>query len=317
MGSLIAFSHGAVVPGECGEGRECVPHKRCQVSQEGLATELIESSRCHLASVFPEPLADHLKPRSCCKKGETCCDIKDIITTSVDPPTTSGPSVGVDVPSFVVTKLGNFMTISNEVSGAVFALGENLLLFQEFNYDGKGLAPIFLAGTTGTPGGEGEVELPFPLETEKRDFKFHLKLPEGFTVAQLEWIAVWSEGAKKVLGSIQINRSPPTSDPNGPLGNFTTAFNEVSGTVTKHSERALLIDDFNYDGKNGLAVFLGGTTGFPSGDGEVAFSDPKLDTEYSGNLVLNVPAGFTVDQLKWIAVWSPGAEQVLGSLQIK
>ena len=101
--------------------------------------------------------------------------------------------------------------------------------------------------------------------------------------------------------------------PDGPLGNFTTSFNEVSGTVTKHSERALLIDDFNYDGKNGLAVFLGGTTGFPSGDGEVdhthehtvilvvfqvAFSDPKLDTEYSGNLVLNLPAGFTVDQLK-------------------
>ena len=57
--------------------------------------------------------------------------------------------------------------------------------------------------------------------------------------------------------------------PDGPLGNFTTSFNEVSGTVTKHSERALLIDDFNYDGKNGLAVFLGGTTGFPSGDGEV------------------------------------------------
>jgi hypothetical protein len=212
------------------------------------------------------------------------------------------------------------MTISNEVSGTVFALGENLLLFQEFNYDGKGLAPIFLAGTSGTPGGDGEVELPFPaLETEKRDFKFHLKLPEGFTVAQLEWIAVWSEGAKKVLGSIQINRSPTTSDPNGPLGNFTTSFNEVSGTVTKHSERALLIDDFNYDGKSGLAVFLGGTTGSPSGDGEVAFiSDPQVDTEFrNSNLVLNVPAGFTVDQLKWIAVWSPGAEQVLGSLQIK
>ena len=101
--------------------------------------------------------------------------------------------------------------------------------------------------------------------------------------------------------------------PDGPLGNFTTSFNEVSGTVTKHSERALLIDDFNYDGKNGLAVFLGGITGFPSGDGEVdqthehtvilvvfqvAFSDPQLNTEYSGNLVLNLPAGFTVDQLK-------------------
>jgi hypothetical protein len=227
----------------------------------------------------------------------------------------------------VATKLGNFITFYNEVSGTVSALTENILLIEEFNYDGKGLAPIFLAGTTGTPGGDGEVDLAFPaLKTEKRDENIQLNLPAGFTVDQLKWIAVWSEGAKKVLGSLQFNGSPTTSDPsvdpqttNGPLGNFTTSFNEVSGTVTKHSERALLIDDFNYDGKNGLAVFLGGTTGSPSGDGEVAFiSDPQVDTEFrDSNLVLNVPAGFTVDQLKWIAVWSPGAEQVLGSLQIK
>merc|ERR1711971_1351591 len=331
--SLVAFSRGAVVPGECGEGRQCVPHKSCQVSQEALATELIESSRCHLASVFPEPLADHLKPRSCCKKGETCCDIKDIIKTSVDPPTTSGPSVDPPTtsvpsagpnPSFVATKLGNFITFYNEVSGTVSALTENILLIEEFNYDGKGLAPIFLAGTSGTPGRDGEVDLAFPNNTETRGANIQLNLPAGFTVDQLKWIAVLSEGSKKVLGSLQFNGSPTTSDPsvdpqttNGPLGNFTTSFNEVSGTVTKHSERALLIDDFNYDGKNGLAVFLGGITGSPSGDGEVAFSDPKLDTEYSGNLVLNVPAGFTVDQLKWIAVWSPGAKEVLASLQIK
>merc|ERR1711971_695142 len=151
--SLVAFSRGAVVPGECGEGRQCVPHKRCQVSPEALATELTESSRCHLASVFPEPLADHLNTRSCCKKGETCCDIKDIIktsvdppTTSVDPPTTSGPSVdppttsvpsaGPNMPSFVATKLGNFITFYNEVSGTVSALTENILLIEGFNYDG-------------------------------------------------------------------------------------------------------------------------------------------------------------------------------------
>ena len=88
-------------------------------------------------------------------------------TTSVDPPTTSGPSVdppttsvpsaGPDIPSFVVTKLGNFITFYNEVSGTVSALTENILLIEEFNYDGKGLAPIFLAGTSGTPGGDGEV----------------------------------------------------------------------------------------------------------------------------------------------------------------
>ena len=54
-------------------------------------------------------------------------------------------------------ELGNFTTFYSDVSGTVFELNEKFLLIKDFNYDGKGLAPIFLAGTTGTPGGDGEV----------------------------------------------------------------------------------------------------------------------------------------------------------------
>ena len=99
----------------------------------------------------------------------------------------------------------------------MFEQNEKFLLIKDFNYDGLGLAPIFLAGTTGTPGGDGEVDhtkdktvilvvfqviLPFPVPDVERTFsisdpdlpklekKLHgdvaLKLPPGFTVDQLK-----------------------------------------------------------------------------------------------------------------------------------
>ena len=56
-------------------------------------------------------------------------------------------------------KLGSFTSFFSEVNGTVFELNEKFLLIKDFNYDGKGRAPIFLAGTTGTPGGDGEVRI--------------------------------------------------------------------------------------------------------------------------------------------------------------
>ena len=72
------------------------------------------------------------------KNGEkrTCCDIKDIIG---------------------LRELGSLTTFLHKVSGTVFELNEKELLIKDFNYDGGGLAPIFLAGTTGTPSEDGEV----------------------------------------------------------------------------------------------------------------------------------------------------------------
>ena len=54
-------------------------------------------------------------------------------------------------------ELGSFTTFFSKVSGTVFEQNERHLLIKDFNYDGLGLAPIFLAGTTGTPSGDGEV----------------------------------------------------------------------------------------------------------------------------------------------------------------
>jgi hypothetical protein len=306
----------------------------------------------------------------------------------------------------------------------VFELNENELLLTDFNYNGEGLAPIFLAGTTGTPSGAGEVVLPFPVPEVERTFSIDdpdlpkldkelrgmvaLELPPGFTVDQLKWISVWCTRAKMDFGSLQIikdvvepttrgpsvgtTRVPPVSQPTtrvpsvgnsttrgpsvspptttepsvgnsttigpsvgqpttrgpsvgnsttrGPsvglreLGNFTTHFSEVSGTVFELNENWLKIEDFNYDGKGiARAIFLAGTTGTPGGDGEVVLpfpvSDvertfsindkdlPKLDKSVHAEISLKLPQGFTVDQLKWIAVWCNRAKEVFGSLQIQ
>ena len=118
-------------------------------------------------------------PQLCGKKGlrKACCDIqgpkvikedveevKVIKDSVVDEEnveaTTSGPPQ-LQQPQNGEKKLGSFTTFFSEVSGTVFELNEKFLLIKDFNYDGKGLAPIFLAGTSGTPGGDGEVGIHF------------------------------------------------------------------------------------------------------------------------------------------------------------
>ena len=116
-------------------------------------------------------------------------------------------------------ELGDFTTKKNEVSGTVFKLNERELKIEDFNYSDKGVAKaIFLAGTTGTPSGDGEVDqsqeqtvifavfqvvLPYPIPDVEKTFSIDdpdlpklpkqalhedvkLKLPPGFKVDQLK-----------------------------------------------------------------------------------------------------------------------------------
>jgi len=349
---LIAFSDAAVVPGNCGEEKECVPYKSCKVTLDGLAIDLIQSSMCHLDSLFPvglEANINEMNSRMCCGEKKTCCDIKDIIEPE---PTTPGTSVEfetVDVDG--LRELGSLTTIFHKVSGTVFEMSEKVLVIKDFNYDGRGEAPIFLAGTTGTPSKDGEVVLPYPIPDVEKTFSISdpdlpkldkalhedvtLKLPPGFKVDQLKWISVWCTAAKIDFGSLQIIKDIPQDE----LGDFITTKNgtEVSGTVFKLNERELKIEDFNYSDKGlAKAIFLAGTTGAPGGDGEVdqvvlPYPVPEvertfrvrdkdldyLDNELHGDITLKLPQGFTVDQLKWIAVWCTRAKEVFGMLQIK
>ena len=81
---------------------------------------------------------------------------------------TSGPPQ-LQQPQNGEKKLGSFTTFFSKVSGTIFELNERFLLIKDFNYDGKGLAPIFIAGTTGTPGGDGEVGMHWNITQQMKE----------------------------------------------------------------------------------------------------------------------------------------------------
>merc|ERR1719158_315664 len=93
----------------------------------------------------------------------------------------------------------------------------------------------------------------------------------------------------------------------------------------------ILIKGFKYDGESPDAFFLGGTQGQPSKNGEVVMPYPfegkhfKYDDydipilgRFDGkkDVVLHLPPGSTVDQLKWISVWCRKSNTNFGHVEI-
>jgi len=102
------------------------------------------------------------------------------------------------------------------------------------------------------------------------------------------------------------------------IGTFTNIFHDIAGTAYALNSTTVLIKGFNYDGEGPDAFFLGGTHGRPSKSGEVVMPYPfegrhfnyrdkniPILGRFNGNkdVVLHLPPGTTVDQLKWISVW--------------
>jgi len=83
--------------------------------------------------------------------------------------------------------------------------------------------------------------------------------------------------------------------------------------------KTILIKGFTYDGEGPDTFFLAGTSGRPSSNGEVVLPWPANGKSYSyqdrniplikrsfdgsEDVVLSLPDGYTVDQLKWVSVW--------------
>merc|ERR1712212_699413 len=101
------------------------------------------------------------------------------------------------------------------------------------------------------------------------------------------------------------------------IGTFTNIFHDIAGTAYALNSTTILIKGFNYDGEGPDAFFLGGKHGRPSKSGEVVMPYPFEGKHYNyrdktipilgrfnGNkdVVLHLPPGSTVDQLKWISV---------------
>merc|ERR1712127_17563 len=102
------------------------------------------------------------------------------------------------------------------------------------------------------------------------------------------------------------------------IGTFSNIFHDIGGTAYAVDDKTILIKGFNYDGEGPDAFFLGGTKGRPSKSGEVVMPHPFQGKHFNyrdkdipilgrfngdKDIVLNLPPGKTVSELKWISVW--------------
>merc|ERR1711936_1087832 len=83
------------------------------------------------------------------------------------------------------------------------------------------------------------------------------------------------------------------------IGTFTNIFHDIAGTAYALNSTTILIKGFNYDGEGPDAFFLGGK--------HYNYRDKTIPIlgRFNGkkDVVLHLPPGSTVDQLKWISVW--------------
>jgi hypothetical protein len=106
------------------------------------------------------------------------------------------------------------------------------------------------------------------------------------------------------------------------MGEFVNIFHDIAGEVYAVSENQLLIKDFTYDGEGPDAFFLAGRDGnkpnprATTGDIVLAYPDNGVEYEYLDNnipilprfngnkdIILTLPKGITVNDLKWLSVW--------------
>ena len=99
------------------------------------------------------------------------------------------------------------------------------------------------------------------------------------------------------------------------IGDFVNLAHDIGGEAVAVDSKTVLIKGFTYDGEGPDTFFLAGTSGRPSSRGEVVLPWPANGKTYgygdrniplikrsfdgSEDLVLTLPAGYTVDQLKY------------------
>ncbi|XP_014666234.1 PREDICTED: protein Skeletor, isoforms B/C-like isoform X2 [Priapulus caudatus] len=106
------------------------------------------------------------------------------------------------------------------------------------------------------------------------------------------------------------------------LGNFATFDEDVAGEIYALDENTLFIKRFTYAGKAPDAFFWAGRNGdTPSDDGELISlnpSDPQPLKAYSNeDLILPLPSGLKVSDIRWLSVWCRSFAVNFGSLTLE
>lgn len=104
------------------------------------------------------------------------------------------------------------------------------------------------------------------------------------------------------------------------IGTMFPLSHGVNGKVYAVDERTIRIRDLNYDGQAPDAYFWVGTTTQPDANGS-AIPDEKGSTSplkgyRNANVILNLPNGMTVRDIKYVAIWCKKFKENMGFARV-
>ncbi|XP_033207466.1 protein Skeletor, isoforms B/C isoform X2 [Belonocnema kinseyi] len=219
--------------------------------------------------------------------------------------------------------LGKLSELNHGVSGEVYAVDGRTLLIKDFTYDGEGPAAFFYAGNSKTPGNNGfrvrdERGTPNVLKRyRKKDIT--LTLPEGKTLNNIKWFAVWCDEFSVNFGDVKIPRGFDYPKPQK-LASLSGIHGVGSEPVVIVDAQTLLVPSFSYDGEAPDAKFWVGAGPNPSPQGiripdENGKEQPLRRYDHK-TIVLTLPGDLTVHQLGHFGVWCEAFAVDFGHVQI-
>lgn len=226
------------------------------------------------------------------------------------------------------TLIGRLNRRDHNVSGEVFAVDEQTLFIKNFNYDGLAPDAYFWSSVSApqpsavdgfiVPDEKGSTK---PLE-RYQDKDVVLRLPEGRTLREINWLSVWSRQTKQNLGEIMIPRQQLVIPRPLEISSFSQlAHGLKSGPITIVDAQTFLVPDFHYDGLGPAAYFW--LTRGPQG---LTANGLRLKDEngsgqalkkYSGEtVVITLPEELTIYDFDWFGVWCKEFQVNFGQTRI-
>ncbi|XP_023944078.2 protein Skeletor, isoforms B/C isoform X4 [Bicyclus anynana] len=208
-------------------------------------------------------------------------------------------------------ELGALSELHHGVRGRAFAVDSRTLFLQHFHYDGEGPAAYFYVGTSKTPSATGALRLrderggAGPLRRYRGE-GVTLSLPEGKTLRDVAWFAVWCDEYSINFGSVEIPRNLEYPKP-AKVGALRGVHGVSSDPIVVVDAQTLLVPNFSYDGEAPDAKFWVGRGDKPSPQGiripDENGKEAPLRKYDRKTVVLTLPGELTVFDIGHFAVW--------------
>jgi len=205
--------------------------------------------------------------------------------------------------------LGPLTSRKHSVSGHVYAVDSRTLHLQGFTYDGTGPDAFFWIGFTESPSPQGII-VPNERGTKEVLTAYNgadvtISLPDGLTLRDIKWFAVWCRAYEVNFGDLYI---PPNFDfPQPHVIGSIVGQGVASGPIVVVDAQTILVPDFTYDGQAPDLHFWVGR-GTPGPDGirvpDETGGDATLARADKKTLVLSLPGDLTIFDIDYFGLWS-------------